>query len=127
MIMVANKFMYFGFHVDNKKLDSYFDEYPAKHPNEPLASFLRQYPQADKTHLTVTMLRERMGLPDLGMHGIYIGQAYGRILAFGTTKKKFKISTDVLDEICKELEMQRSDAGWYVPTLSEEEWDEMGD
>ena len=126
MIIVANRFMYFGFHVDGEKLDSYFDKYPAKHPNEPLASFLRQCPDADKMHLTVTMLRERMGLPDLGMYGIHIGQAFGRILAFDTTKKKFRISTDVSDEICEELEIKRSDARWYVPTLSEEEWDEMG-
>jgi DNA-binding Xre family transcriptional regulator len=126
MIIVANRFMYFGFHVDGKKLDSYFDKYPAKHPDEPLAHFLRQCPDADKTYLTVTMLRERMGLPDLGMYGIHIGQAFGRILAFGTSKQKFKILTEVLDEICEELEMKRSDAHWYVPDLSEEEWDEMG-
>ena len=99
MIVVVNRFMYFGFHIDGKKLDSYFDKYPSKHPDEPLAEFLRQYPDADKTHLTVTMLRERTGLPDLGMYGIDIGETFGRILAFGTSKKMFKISTEVLDEI----------------------------
>ncbi|KIM72715.1 hypothetical protein PILCRDRAFT_829596 [Piloderma croceum F 1598] len=121
-----NRFMLFGLHVDGKKLDSYFNKYPAKHPDDPLAEFLRQCPDADKTNLTVTMLRKRMGLPDLGMYGIYIGQAFGRILAFGTSKQKFRIPTGVLNEICKELEMRSSDVCWYVPDLSEEEWDEMG-
>ena len=118
--------MYFGFHVDGKKLDSYFDTYPSKHPDKPLAEVLRQYPDADKTYLTVTMLRQRMDLPDLGMYGIYIGQAFGRILAFGTSKRKFSILMEVLEEICGELKMKKSDARGYVPDLSEEEWDEMG-
>jgi hypothetical protein len=126
MIIVANRFMHFGFHVDGKKLDSYFDKYPSKHPDEPLAELLRQCPDADKTHLTVTMLRQRMDLPDLGMYAIHIGQAFGRILAFGTSKQKFRISMEVLEEICGELKMKKSDARWYVPDMSEEEWDEMG-
>ena len=127
MIMVANRFMLFGFHADDKILYSYFDHYPSKHPDEPLAAFLRQYPDADKNYLAVTMLRERTGLPDLGLYGIRIGQGFGGILAFGTSRRKFRIATEVLDEICGELNMKRSDARWYEPDMSEEEWDEMGD
>jgi hypothetical protein len=62
----------------------------------------------------------------VGIYGMYIGQAFGRILAFGTSKQKFRILMEVLEEICGELKMKKSDVGWYVPDLSEEEWDEMG-
>jgi hypothetical protein len=99
-------------------------QYPAKHPDDPFAGFLRQCPDADKTNLTVAMLRKRMALTWACM-----GSTSARLLVVFwhlVLASRSSGSRQVLDEISKELEMKSSDARWYVPDLSEEEWDEMG-
>jgi hypothetical protein len=77
--------------------------------------------------LTATMLQRRLRLPDLGVYGILINNTVSAMLAFGTSKQQFSINLDVLDEIARELGVNRSDAAWYVPTMDEDEWDELGE
>jgi hypothetical protein len=117
--------LFFGFHVGKQRLHKFLDEYPSKHPEDPHSRVLQKLPDADRSFLTATMLQQRLQLPDVGMYGIYIDNTVSDMLAFGTSKERFLISVDVLDEIAKELGMRRSDAAWYVPVMDEEEWDEM--
>ena len=119
--------MFFGFHVGKQRLHKFLDEYPSKHPEDPRSRVLQKLPDADRSFLTATMLQQRLQLPDVGLYGIYIDNTVSEILAFGTSKERFLISVDVLDEIAKELGVRRSDAAWYVPVMDEEEWDEMSD
>lgn len=120
--------MYFGFHVGEQKLRSFLDQYPIKHPEDPRARVLQQLPDANTAFLTATMLQRRLRLPDLGVYGILINNTVSDImLAFGTSKQQFSINLDVLDEIARELGVNRSDAAWYVPTMDEDEWDELGE
>ena len=123
MMITADKFLLFGIHVDRNKLHSYLNDYPVKHSNESGAEYLQQYPGADRKYITATLLQERTGLPDVGLYRVCIGEDSVPILGFGTSRQKFKILTEVLDEICGELGVKRSDADWYVPRMSEEEWE----
>ena len=123
MMIAADRFLLFGIHVDRDKLYSYFKEYPVKHPDEFEAEFLQRHPDFDKIQITATLLQERTGLPKVGFHRVYIGEDVVPILGFGSNRQELKILTEVLDEICGELGVKRSDADWYVPLLSEEEWD----
>ena len=122
MMITADRFLLPGIHVNRDKLNSYFEEYPVKHPDEFDAEFLQRYPGVDKKYITATLLQERMGLPDVGMHNVRIGENFALIFGFGTSRQELKILTEVLDEICGELGVKRSDADWYVPKMSEEEW-----
>jgi hypothetical protein len=125
MITAGGKFMYFGFFVDGAKLESFLNNYPHNHPQDPRAEVLRQLPDTPKFDLTVTMLQRRMRLPDLGVYGITTESRSKFMLGFGTSKKLFSIRADVLDEIAGAFGVRRSDASWYVPDMTEEEWDEL--
>ena len=98
---------------------------PAQHITNPRARVLQQLPDANKAFLTATMLQHRLRLPDLGVYGIVINNTVSDMLAFGTSKRQFSINVDALDEIARELGVNRSDAAWYVPTMDEDEWDEL--
>ena len=59
----------------------------------------------------------------MGFHTVWIDEDIVPILGFGTNRQELKILTEVLDEICGELGVKRSDADWYVSEIPEEEWD----
>ena len=123
MMITADRFLVFGFRIERNKLHSYFHEYPVKHPDELDPEFLQRHPDFDKIQITATLLQERTGLPKMGFHSVTIGEGYATVLGFGTNRQEFKIPTEVLDEICGELGVKRSDADWYIPEVPEEEWD----
>ena len=123
MMITADRFLLFGIRVDRDKLYSYFNEYPFKHPDEFEAEFLQRHPDFDKIQITAILLQERTGLPKMGFHTVWIDEDIVPILGFGTNRQELKILTEVLDEICGELGVKRSDADWYVSEMPEEEWD----